>query len=236
MNNMNNQLDHIVIGAATLEQGVAWCEATLGVVAGPGGEHLHMGTHNRLLRICSDAFPAAYLEIIAIAPHLAAPTAQPRWFDLDNAAVQHSLQTRGPQLLHWVAQTTDIAAACAATEALGVNLGQPQSVSRMTPRGLLQWSFSVSSTGQRPVQGALPHLIEWANASPVTHMPQSELKLASVTIGGTPDVVNALEQCAAALQLPGVQIARAGATNTPALRVQLNTPKGVVWLDAIDLS
>ena len=233
---MNNQLDHIVIGAATLEQGVAWCEATLGVVAGPGGEHLHMGTHNRLLRISSGAYPAAYFEIIAIAPHLAAPTAQPRWFDLDSAPVQHSLQHRGPQLLHWVAQTTDIAAACAATEALGVSLGQPQSVSRMTPRGLLEWSFSVSPTGQRPALGALPHLIQWANGSPVVHMPESEVSLASVTIGSPVESQDTLNQCATALQLPGVQVASAGAADTPALRVQLNTPKGLVTLDAIDLS
>lgn len=233
---MNNQLDHIVIGAATLEQGVAWCEATLGVAAGPGGEHLHMGTHNRLLRLSSDAYPAAYLEIIAIAPHLAAPTAQPRWFDLDNDAVQHSLQSRGPQLLHWVAQTTDMAAACAATEALGVSLGQPQPVSRMTPRGLLAWSFSVSPTGQRPMHGALPHLIQWADGSPVVHMPPSALSIASVTIGGAPDSIDTRIQCVTALQLPGIQVAGAGTDHTPALQVQLNTPAGLVRLDTIDLS
>jgi uncharacterized membrane protein YphA (DoxX/SURF4 family) len=41
-------LDHLVIMASTLAQGVAWCEATLGVTPGPGGEHPLMGTHNRL--------------------------------------------------------------------------------------------------------------------------------------------------------------------------------------------
>jgi hypothetical protein len=46
-------VDHLVIAAASLEEGVAWCEATLGVTPGPGGEHPLMGTHNRLLRIAT---------------------------------------------------------------------------------------------------------------------------------------------------------------------------------------
>ena len=233
---MNTQLDHIVIGAATLEQGVAWCEATLGVAPNAGGEHLHMGTHNRLLRITSEAFPCAYLEIIAIAPHLNAPTAQPRWFDLDNPAVHNSLQAKGPRLLHWVAQTTDIAAACAATEALGVSVGQPQSVSRETPRGLLQWSFSVSPTGERPMGGALPHLIQWANASPVVHMAASEVSLATVTLGGAPEALSTVRNCAAALALAGVQLSPSSAASAPPVAVQLNTPKGLVTLNAVSAS
>ena len=59
-------LDHLVIMATSLEQGVAWCEATLGATPGPGGEHPLMGTHNRLLKIASPGFAGAYLEIIAI--------------------------------------------------------------------------------------------------------------------------------------------------------------------------
>jgi hypothetical protein len=31
------QLDHLVVAARTLDEGVAWCEATLGVTPGPGG-------------------------------------------------------------------------------------------------------------------------------------------------------------------------------------------------------
>ena len=65
---MRAQLDHLVIAAASLAEGVAWCEATLGLTPGPGGSHPLMGTHNRLLNIASAAFPQAYLEIIAIEP------------------------------------------------------------------------------------------------------------------------------------------------------------------------
>ena len=62
------RIDHLVIAARTLDEGVRWCEATLGVAPGPGGTHPLMGTHNRLLSIASDEFAQAYLEIIAIDP------------------------------------------------------------------------------------------------------------------------------------------------------------------------
>ena len=52
----------------TLDEGVRWCEATLRRRARPGGAHPLMGTHNRLLKIATAAFPRAYLEIIAIDP------------------------------------------------------------------------------------------------------------------------------------------------------------------------
>ena len=44
-------VDHLVVAAATLADGVAWCERTLGVTPGPGGRHPLFGTHNRLLKI-----------------------------------------------------------------------------------------------------------------------------------------------------------------------------------------
>ena len=50
---MRSRIDHLVVAASSLDQGVAWCEATLGVTPGPGGEHPLMGTHNRLLRVAT---------------------------------------------------------------------------------------------------------------------------------------------------------------------------------------
>ena len=73
---MKAQLDHLIVIAASLSQGVAWCEQTLGITPGPGGEHPLMGTHNRLFSIASPAYPRAYFEIIALQPG-AKPTRAP---------------------------------------------------------------------------------------------------------------------------------------------------------------
>ena len=92
------QLDHLVIMANSLDEAVAWCEATLGVTPGPGGEHPLMGTHNRVLRIDSETFPRAYLELIAINPE--ADDAQrkraKRWFDMDDTQVRSRVAHNGP--------------------------------------------------------------------------------------------------------------------------------------------
>src|SRR3954469_67810 len=110
---MNARIDHLVVAAATLEQGAAWCEATLGVVPGPGGEHPLMGTHNRLLRIATVDYPRAYFEIIALQPGRK-PQRGRRWFDLDDEALRDTLRQRGPRLVHFVASVPDLQAALAA--------------------------------------------------------------------------------------------------------------------------
>ena len=160
---MATSLDHLVILAATLPEGVAWCEATFGVALAPGGEHPLMGTHNRLLNISSPAHPRAYLEVIAINPGAtpARAAGARRWFDMDNEALQAQLHQTGPQLAHWVAQVPDITQAVAALAAQGIDRGRVLAASRPTPHGLLSWQISVRDDGQRLFGGGLPTLIEW---------------------------------------------------------------------------
>ena len=90
-------LDHLVVMADSLAQGVAWCEATLGLTPAPGGAHALFGTHNRLLAIGSPAWPQAYLEIIAIDPAVAPRPVRRRWFDMDDAALQAAVRAHGPR-------------------------------------------------------------------------------------------------------------------------------------------
>ena len=97
---MTLTLDHIAISAGTLEEGVAFVEAALGVPLAGGGQHPHMATHNRLLGLGD-----VYLEVIAADPAAPRPT-WPRWFDLDRF-------DGPPRLTNWICRTDDLDAAVA---------------------------------------------------------------------------------------------------------------------------
>jgi catechol 2,3-dioxygenase-like lactoylglutathione lyase family enzyme len=214
------QIDHLVVAARTLEEGVAWCEATLGVTPGPGGEHPLYGTHNRLLRLENGTTPPAYLEIIAINPR-ATPTqgaGRRRWYDLDDPALQARLAQHGPQLVHWVASVPDIGAAVQALQAIGIQRGPVITASRQTPQGLLQWRISVRDDGQRLFNGAMPTLIQWGEVHPAQQMPASGLALRQLRLrhAGAAGLRAALQ----ALGLEGVHV-----SDGPAgLAAELDTP------------
>lgn len=177
-------IDHLVVAAPSLAEGVAWCEATLGLTPGPGGAHALFGTHNRLLRLHSTVHPKAYLEIIAIDP-AATPTRPPplrRWFDLDDPALRERLRREGPQLIHWVASVPDIDAACARLRALSIERGPVIDASRPTPQGLLRWRITVRDDGQRLFGGALPTLIQWGDTHPADGMTGADLGLQGLTL------------------------------------------------------
>lgn len=168
-------LDHLVVGAADLDQGLAWCEQTLGVMPAPGGRHALMGTHNRLLSIGAAGWPRSYLEIIAIDP-AAAPPGRSRWFDLDRPALQQRLRA-GPGLIHWVARCADLDATLARWRGLGLEPGPALAASRATPAGELRWRIAVRDDGARLDGGALPLLIEWGDMHPADSLPASGLRL-----------------------------------------------------------
>ena len=217
-------LDHLVVMADTLEQGAAWCRATLGVAPAPGGEHPLFGTHNSLLAIGSAAHPQAYLEIIAIDP--AAAPARRRWFDMDQQALRAGVQRDGPRLIHWVARVPGLAAALAIWAARGLDAGPALAASRMTPRGRLEWRIAVRPDGRRLMQGCLPTLIEWGAVHPAASLPDCGVALQSLTLHH-PQAA-ALQGALDAVALGGVQVRPADAV---ALQARLATPRGSVVLD-----
>ena len=181
---MSARIDHLVIVASSLEQGTAWCEATLGVSPGPGGEHGFMGTHNKLLRIATVNHPRAYLEIIAINPiaNNDLRTRGLRWFDMDSAELQARIAKDGPQLAHFVACVPDVRASVAALAAQGIDRGTVTEASRMTPRGLLQWQITLRGDGQRLFDGTLPTLIEWGDTHPAGALPDCGISLHTLAV------------------------------------------------------
>jgi len=165
------ETDHLVVAAASLEQGRAWCEQVLGVTPLPGGKHALMGTHNCLLNISSALYPRCYLEIIAMDPE-APPPGRARWFDLDQPALQQRLQD-GAGLIHWVARVPNLDAALAQCRSEGVDAGEPVAASR----GALSWRIALREDGRRLKREALPVLIEWGAAHPCDQMPASGVQL-----------------------------------------------------------
>ena len=221
-----NSVDHLVVLAPSLAEGVAWCEATLGVVPGPGGEHPLMGTHNRLIPVNTAAFPRAYLEIIAInreaVPQRAAGAK--RWFDLDDETLQARLRTQGPQLAHWVAEVPDLPQALATLSAQGIDRGQVVAASRPTPQGLLRWQISVRDDGQRLLGGCLPTLIQWGETHPTQAMADQGLALESLALAH-PEA-DTLRQALHAVGLGGIPVH----TGPARLQARLRTPRGPVDL------
>lgn len=214
-------VDHLVVAAATLEQGVAWCETTLGLTPGPGGKHPLMGTHNRLFKIASGAFPHAYFEIIAIDPE-APPPGRTRWFGLDDPALQARIAQQ-PQLIHMVARSAMLDAHRAGLIAAGLHPGDPVSAGRDTPNGRLLWQILVRADGQLLCGGALPTLIQWQGVHPAQHMPDSGVTLQALTLHGVPEPARDVLRLRGVAVLPG-----AG----PALGATLLTPRREVRLES----
>jgi len=164
-------IDHLVVAAATLADGIDYAASLTGAVPHPGGKHVAMGTHNALLRLGEKL----YLEIIAIDPASTKP-ARRRWFGLDDVALQSEL-TESPRLIHWVARTDDIdqAARCCP-----VDLGSVHAMSR----GEYRWRITIPEDGALPGRGLIPTLIQWdVPMHPAHRLPQSHVSL--VELAGT---------------------------------------------------
>lgn len=225
---MAAQLDHLVVMAHTLDEGVQWCEATLGITPGPGGEHPLMGTHNRLLSVATPLFPRAYLEIIAINSGAtpARPVGLRRWFDMDDPGLQARVAAQGPQLIHFVARTPNMHTAISSLARLRLDRGQVLQASRMTPGGLLSWQITVRADGQRLFYGGLPTLIQWGKVHPADAMPPSGVTLQSLQVSHPR--ADALRSAQQAMGLTGVTVNG----GLPNLIATLQTPRGLVTLES----
>ena len=91
-----HKLDHIVLGANTLQEGTDYVKKKLGLSLSEIGYHHHMGTHNRVIKIDENI----YLEVIAIDPNANKPK-HLRWFNLDNKRQQARLK-KSPQIIGYV--------------------------------------------------------------------------------------------------------------------------------------
>lgn len=157
------EIDHIVLGARTLEEGAAFVEQHLGVKPQPGGKHEGAGTHNMLLGLGPDC----YLEIIAPDPSQPEP-AHPRLFDLDDPATKTMLEAE-PRLIGWVARTT-------AMDAVMARLGPRGGEMREMHRGDLSWRMALPPQRQ-DMDNLLPPMIEWRGERAGKRLRDSQFRL-----------------------------------------------------------
>jgi hypothetical protein len=207
-------LDHLVVAATSLADGIDYFASVLGIAPVIGGKHVAMGTHNALLRLGEHA----YVEIIAVDPDGAQP-ARRRWFDLDDIALQSELVER-PRLIHWVARTDDIEAAVAASPL-------PLGTIHPMERGDYRWRITIPDDGARPGRGLVPTLIQWdVPVHPTARLPKSNVTLAQ--LAGTHPEPAPLRAALAALGLEGaIAISYDRETRIAAM---LRTPRGLVTL------
>jgi len=206
--------DHLVVAAASLEQGSDFIAEKLGVRLQPGGQHVGMGTHNALMRIGS----RLYLEVMAIDPQASAP-GRPRWFDLDEPRMRAAL-AEGPALIHWAVRTHDIE-----TDALR----SPIASGTILPmaRGDLRWRITVPDDGHLPARGMVPTLIEWSDdRHPADRLPDAGVRF--VTMAAEHPEPAPVRAALAALGLSEMLKVTYG--RSPRLAAMLRTPRGIVTL------
>ncbi len=210
------ELDHLVVGAQTLNEGASYIADLLGVFPVMGGVHPNMGTHNVLLSLGG----SVYLEVIAINPD-GDPPEHPRWFSLDNPAVRQTLKD-GPQLLTWVARTPDIS---------GLKRLEPYAACdvREMSRGDLRWLFAFTPDGECPGDGLLPHVIEWrGKAHPTDTLPDSQCRFkglrANLAPGGSTGAT------IAAMGLNPIFSGSASEDDAVGLHAVIETPRGEILL------
>ncbi len=195
------RLDHLAIAAETLEEGVAWAEAKLGVTFLAGGKHARFATHNRLIGLAD----GLYLEVIAADPD--AVSEGPRWFGLDNF-------TGPPRLANWICETDDF-------DAFMVHGMRKVAMSR----GDLAWDMGAPVDGSLPLGGGFPTVLKWHTDTPPGQSLQSSgLTLRTLTISH-PQADEISTQLQPHLTDPRVRFER---TSTPKLTAQFDTPLGLV--------
>ena len=144
----SDAVDHLVLGAATLEEGIAWAERTLGATPQPGGRHPQWGTHNALLSLGH----GAYLEILARDPQASECPAAPL-FGLDTVAA-------GPRLVTWMSRATNVEGIASAALRAGHDAGRVRGGTRMRPDGT-ELSWQVAVPPMRAMGGVIPWPIDW---------------------------------------------------------------------------
>jgi hypothetical protein len=203
------KFDHLMWGAASLEQGMAVAERLFAVAAAPGGAHSGLGTCNALLSLGD----SAYLEIIAPDPQQAS----------ERAFVAGLKKLPEPALITWAVASNDLAGAARRAQAAGLQTRGPVATQRQTPSGdRLAWELLYLVRHDHA--GLMPFAIDWQRSPhPALNNPLAgqfqRLEL------GSPDAV-VLSALFAEFEIEVEVVQRA----QPTMLVEIETPGGKVQL------
>lgn len=146
----NFWIDHLVITAPTLGEGIQWAEKHLEASPQPGGQHPHWGTHNALLGLGD----RCYLEILAPDPNLPTPP-RGKWL----APYYH----QGIGLATWALATDNLAHAVHILADINIFPGPIQNGSRTRTDGT-QLHWQLTDPYVLPWNGYFPFLIDWGDS------------------------------------------------------------------------
>jgi Glyoxalase-like domain len=207
-------LDHLLIGAATLENGIGWLEERTGVRAMVGGSHPGLGTWNALASLG----PGQYIEILAPDP------AQP---GVGTFYVPGLRDFAAPRIATWAARSVDLARGFPATLPHDFSCEPARAGARIRPDGTrLAWTLAFPRHREHlAFDGALPFFIEWGSYDdhPGKSTPPG-LTLHALRFSHPEP--GSLESALAALGIDGAVKPAAQAS----IEVELDTPRGRVVL------
>jgi len=165
-----HKLDHIVLGANTLQEGTDYVEKKLGLSLSEIGFHHHMGTHNRVIKIGENI----YLEVIAIDPNANKPK-HFRWFNLDIEEQQARLKI-SPQIIGYVIENKN------------KDMLKFYNPFFKASRGDYRWEFAMPKCDNNQIKneliesGLVPSLIKWKSKKPVDQMVDNYFELEKIQI------------------------------------------------------
>ncbi len=165
-----HKLDHIVLGAVTLEEGTEYVEHILQAKLSNIGYHKNMGTHNRVIRISDEV----YLEVIAIDPKIK-NIKNKKWFNLDNLNLQSKLK-KLPQIIGYVIENKDI------------SISKYYDPFFEASRANFRWQFAMPTSKNNILDsqiietGVIPSLISWKSEKPIHQMKKNQFELISFEI------------------------------------------------------
>lgn len=197
------RLDHLMWGAASLEEGIAVANELFGVRAAVGGSHAGLGTCNALLSLGDEI----YLEIIAPDPEQ----------QVDSTFVTNLKALAAPGLVTFAVGSGALSATAALAQQSGLTVIGPQATQRRTPAGdMLAWEL-LYFTGH-DFAGLMPFAIDWLETpSPALSAPSAG-QLVSIQVH-SPDAETLAARYAAlqidvavvAAEHPGITATIAGA-------------------------